>query len=695
MTPDDLFSTALQHHRAGDLDGAETLYRRVLQAEPERHAARHLLGVLAHQRGRHAEAVALIAKAIGANGTIPEYHSNLGLALAALGRMEDAEASQRRALALRADYPEAHHNLGLVLAARGRHGEAAAHFAEAVRLRPGFVPALKGLAGALHAGGCLVEAADAYAEALRFNARDPVLLNDFGLLLRDLGRVREAATCFEAAFALKPDFAEACDNLGALKAAQGRMAEAEACHRAALARRGDLAAAWNNLGIALGAQGRGDEAMAAWRRAVILEPIQAEALSNLGNGLRDRERFEEALRCHRRALRLMPARAAASNNCGHALQGQRRHAEAALWFRRALALAPAYAEALSNLGLAVQKLGDAAQAEIHYNRALALRPDLALAHFNRALLRLERGDLRGGWADYGWRFTSGQVGAGRQPLLPAWRGEDLSGRRLLVWGEQGVGDTILFASVLPDLLDRGASVVIEVDPRMVPLFARSFPTATVRAPTPDSTVPSDCDVHGPVGSLAGVFRSTLADFPDRPRWLVADPDLITRWRERLDVLGSGLRIGIAWRSQVITEERRAAYTGLDAWGALFALPGVHIVNLQYGDCTVERKAAEARFGARIHHWDDQDLKDDFDGTAALIANLDLVISPAMSVGELAGALGVPVWRFGHRDWTQIGTRVRPWFPTQRLFQPNPEEELVDALDRIARKLAVMMPRNFG
>ena len=755
MTPEELLSTALRHHQAGQLDAAEPVYRRLLDMVPGHADARHLLGVLMHQRGRHEDAAALIDEAIRIEGGIPDYHSNLGLVLAALGRPEDAAASHRRALALRADYVEAHFNLGLVLAGLGRSREAAAHYTEAARLRPGFAEAhlnlgaalqdlgcpdealaahtraaellpadprpwsnmavtlrhlgraaeataalrqamargggadaasLKALGGVLHAEGRLIEAADTYAEALRLDGQDPELLNNFGLLLRDIGQPEDAATCFEAAFALRPDFAEAYDNLGSLRAAQGRFADAEACHRAALARRGELAAAWNNLGNAVKAQGRPDEALAAWRRAVVLEPGRAEVYSNLGNGLREWERFAEAGRCHRRALLLMPGHAAANNNYGHALQGQVRHTEAAGWFRRALALNPAYAEALSNLGLALQRVGDGIAAETAYGRALVLQPDLALAHFNRALLRLEDGDLTEGWPGYGWRFASGQVGAGRQPPVPGWRGETLTGKRLLVWGEQGVGDTILFASMLEDVIARARAVVIEVDRRLVPLFARSFPRATVREPSAFA----DCDVHVPMGSLARVFRPALAAFPARPGWLTPDSAHVTLWRDRLAALGPGLKVGIGWRSQFITEERRGAYTILDQWGPLFAVPGVVFVNLQYGDCAAELNAAEARFGVRIHRWNDLDLKDDFDGTAGLIAGLDLVVSPAMSVGELAGALGVPVWRFGHRDWTQLGASARPWFPTQRLFQPRAGETLGDVLARMAWALSLSL-----
>nr|WP_246500040.1 tetratricopeptide repeat protein [Azospirillum soli] len=705
-------------HQRGRHEEAASLIVEAIRIEsgiPDYHSN---LGLVLAALGRLDESAACHRRALALRADYVEAHFNLGLVLVALGRVSEAVAHYAEAARLRPDFADAHLNLGAALQDLGRPEEALAAHARAAELLPGDprpwsnmavtmrqlgqsaeadealrqamarggaadAGSLMALAGALHAEGRLIEAADAYAEALRLDGQNPLLLNNFGLLLRDIGQPEDAVTCFEAAFALKPDYAEAYDNLGSLKAAQGRTIEAEACHRAALAYRGDMAAAWNNLGNAIKAHGRLDAALACWRMAVTLEPGRAEVYSNLGNGLRQRERFAEAERCHRRALLLMPSQAAANNNYGHALQGQLHHAEAARWFRRALALNPAYAEALSNLGLALQRLGDRVAAETAYGRALALQPELALAHFNRALLRLEQGDLTEGWPGYGWRFASGQVGAGRQPAMSAWRGEDLTGKRLLVWGEQGVGDTILFASMLEDVIVRARAVVIEVDRRLVPLFARSFPKASVREPT----VLRDCDLHVPMGSLARVFRPALANFPARPGWLVFDPVQATLWRDRLASLGPGLKVGIGWRSQFITEERRSAYVALDQWEPLFTLPGVVFVNLQYGDCEGELAAVEGRFGVRIHRWADLDLKDDFDGTAGLIAALDLVISPAMSVGELAGALGVPVWRFGGRDWTQLGTGARPWFPTQRLFQPRAGEALGDVLAQMAQALA--------
>lgn len=675
----------------GRLEDAAASQRRALDCNPDSASAHFNLALALAALGRREEAVAAYAQAVRLQPGLADAHLNLGALLHELGRPQEALAAHERAAELLPADPRPWSNRAASLHALGRAAEAADAIAQALaRGGAADAGALAVLASTLHAQGRLSDAADAYVEALRLTPQDAQLLNNFGLLLQAMGQIDDAATCFDAATALNPGFAEAHDNLGSLRLSQGRPAEAETHHLAALACRAEFAGAWNNLGNARRALGRGDRALPAWRNALALDPGRAETWSNLGNALREGERMATAEACHRRAVRLAPGLATANNNYGYVLQGRLRPAEAARWFRRALTLDPAYGEAWSNLGLAWQRTGEA-RAERGYDRALLLNPDLGLARFNRGLLRLEQGDLAEGWPGYGWRFSSGQVGRGRQPAMPPWRGEDPARLRLLVWGEQGVGDTLLFASMLDDLVARARGVVVEVDRRLVALFARSFPRALVRAETVDSTgretlaVP-DCDRHVPIGSLARVYRGRLGGFPPRPSWLVPDADLVARWAERLAALPAGLKIGIAWRSQMMTEERRAAYLPLDRWGPLFAVPGIQFVTLQYGAVEDEIRETERQVGIRLHRWDDLDLKDDFDGVAALVANLDLVVAPAVSAGELAGALGVPVWRFGSRDWTQLGVGVRPWFPSQRLFQPRPGEGLDGAMAAMAGEL---------
>ncbi|WP_434623017.1 tetratricopeptide repeat protein [Azospirillum sp. B2RO_4] len=629
-----MLAQAVAHHQAGRIAEAERGYRAVLAADPRNADALHLLGVAALQSGRADEAVTLIGKALAQTKGVADYWDNLGSALSSAGRPADAVQAHRNAATLDPQGAQRRHNLGNALAVLGRHDEAEGAFAAALTLKPDYAKAWYNL-GNGHA------------------ARH---------------RHGDAVTALDHAVRLAPGMVEAHNNLGDALAMSGRLDEAIVQHRLVTRHRPDDATAHYNLGAVLQQKGALESAEIAYRQALKRNPRHSAALNNLGSVLKRLGRPDQAEICHRQALELHPEFVEARYNLGNALQAQGRYDEAAVCFEE----------------------------------ALAQQPDLATATYNLSLLALLHGDLTRGWTGYERRFAAGEAMPDRRFATPRWGGQLLRGKRLLVWREQGVGDEVLFASCYPDVVAwAGGPVTIECDPRLVPLFRRSFPMATVRAESctgdafgdvpRESIVPPDCDLQIPAGDLPELLRGSLSAFEPQSPWLVPDPALVERWRERLAALGPGLRVGIGWRSQLMTADRKAAYVLLEHWGPLFAVPGLVFVNLQYGDCEAELRAAEERFGVTIHRWADLDLKDDFDGAAALTANLDLVISPAMSAGELAGALGVPVWRFGSRDWTQLGTGVRPWFPTMRLFQPKPGEGLEATIRAMADSLLAISP----
>lgn len=617
-------------HQAGRIQEAEAGYRAVLQADPRNADALHLLGVLALQTGQPDAAVPLIERAIGHAGDIADYHDNHGSALAAAGRPVEAAAAHARAL----------------------------------RLRPDHAP-------------------------IRFN---------LGNALQASGDATRATVAFHGAVALRPDYGKAWYNLGNAERDAGRLPQAVAALSRAVTLLPGMAEAHNNLGDVLSALGRADDAVGQQRAAVALRPHDATAHYNLGAALQQRGSLEEAEIAYREALKRAPGHVGALNNLGSVLKRLGRPQQAELCHREALRHRPDFTEALYNLGNALLAQGRAEEAAECYERALEQKPGLATATFNLARMALRHGDLGRGWHGHERRFAAGEARPVRHFDSPRWQGEPLAGRRLLVWREQGVGDEIMFASCYGDLLaDAGGPVTIEAEPRLVPLFTRSFPTATIRAQSCDdkdreTVVPTDADLEIPAGSLPRLLRAAHADFPTRPGWLVADAGLVDVWQARLAGLGPGLRVGIAWRSQLMTEERRSAYTRLDEWAPLFALPGLTIVNVQYGPVEDELSKAERRFGVTIHRWADLDLKDDFENTAAMIAGLDLVVSVASSAGELAASLGVPVWRFGGPDdWSALGAGCRPWYPTMRLFHSRTGETLADVLVRIAHTLRSLAP----
>ena len=284
------------------------------------------------------------------------------------------------------------------------------------------------------------------------------------------------------------------------------------------------------------------------------------------------------------------------------------------------------------------------------------------------------------------------------PQCHSGMGAQLTGRTILVTTEQGVGDELLFASCLPDLVARAGHVVWACDPRLVSLFARALPAATVRGMgQPDfrwlEHVPPP-DVHVPVGSLPRYLRPTLASFPPQAGYLRPDPARRAQYQQRLATLEPGLKVGIAWRS-LRTRSDVAHYPTLDQWHALFQVPGVHWINLQYDQPEEELAAVQHQWGVTIHTEADLDLMSDLDGVAALIMALDLVIAPEMTVAALAGSLGQVVWRLTSAggSWTSLGTDRCPWFPSMRVVQPAQPGQWSEVLAQLAHDVAQYSSNN--
>jgi len=298
------------------------------------------------------------------------------------------------------------------------------------------------------------------------------LLDQAMVLHRD-GRWEAAETRYRDLLQQVPDHADGLNLLGILLYQRGRAADAVPLLQAAVRAAPSFAGAHHHLGLALQDQGETAAAIACLERALALKPDFPEALTHLGRLRQGEDHLDEAEALHRRALALNPDLPDAHTNLGFLYEDQARFAQAEACYRRVVALRPNLAEAHNNLGMVLQCRQRPALA--HFQKALALDPEHALAHWNRGLVLLAKGDLTTGWADYGWRFQARQLQKGRTLPLPVWRGEPLGQARLLVWGEQGLGDEILFASCYRDLTARGVPGTLEASPRLVPLYRRSFP----------------------------------------------------------------------------------------------------------------------------------------------------------------------------------------------------------------------------
>jgi hypothetical protein len=298
---------------------------------------------------------------------------------------------------------------------------------------------------------------------------------------------------------------------------------------------------------------------------------------------------------------------------------------------------------------------------------------------NTAFAYLRLGQLEMGWERLEHGFSPLiDSSRGRRPQrhfnVPRWKGEALNGKRLMVWREQGLGDEIMFGSMLAELASLDGQVILECEPRLVGLMARSFPQFQVRselyrAAYPHDSPHDDYDLQIPVGSLAAIYRQSIEDFDRSAPYLVADPDKVADYAQRLQaVAGPKKRVGICWRSGMVSPTRGNSYTLLTDWDALFKDPDVCIVNLQYGKSEDELCEVEKTYGIQIVRWEDTNLQSDIEAVAAIMANLDVVCTVGTVVAQIGGALGIPTLLCANvYNWTSFGTKRYPFFPDIHLI----------------------------
>jgi tetratricopeptide (TPR) repeat protein len=651
---------AVRLHQSGRLADAAVLYRSLLDQRPDHGPLLNLMGVAALQQGDTGQAVALLRRAVQLLPDVADIQDNLGSALRSAGQPATAVEAHRRALALKPDQPSFHFNLGNALADLGTHRQAVEEYRRAAQLRPGHASTHFNLANSLAVLGDMGAAVAAFRAVIALNAGHAQAWNNLGGALATQGELAAAVEAYERALTLRPGHAETLSNLGNILVRLGQLDKAVDCHRQAVAATPQRAEAHIFLGVALQALDRPLEAVRAYRSGLALAPGHAGGMANLGAALEVLGLMEEA--------------------------------EAVL--SRALTLDPSHAEAWGNLALCRLHRQESSRAQVELDRALELDPDLANARISRGLLLLGRGDFANGMADYEWRFAAGEARPHRRFAIQAWDGEELPGQHLLIWREQGLGDELMFAGFYRQAASRVGRLTIECDRRLLGLFTRSFPSAAIRAepalPPPGGPAERPvADRHTPAGSLPRLLAADkLGAYDGRP-YLVPDPRRLLAMRNWLAGLGAGLRVGFCWRSRLMTHRRLSAYATTAWWAPLVGMTGIIPINLQYGAQPEELTNLEQQAAAPLHQCPDLDLMDDLEGVAALIASLDLVITAPTAIGELAGALGVPVWRIGGPvDWSRLGTGVRPWFGSQQQLSV-PTGQVRDAVRLAGERLQRM------
>jgi tetratricopeptide (TPR) repeat protein len=593
------------------------------------------------------------------------------------GILEQAEGLYAGVLRLAPDHVEALHFLGVLKNQQGAVEEALALTAAALELNSGWVDLLVNHALILNGAG---RHDDALAAAERAIAIDPAKADAVfqrGNALMGLDRPFEALAAFEGALALDPSDVDAMVNRGNALFKLKRVAKAVEAFAGAAAAAPGHAGILNNYGQALDEAGRWAEALACFDAALASDPAYVPAMINRAKTLLSLDRPAEALAGIDRALEMVPDKVTALNIRGRALAALGRTEEALAVFEAVVALAPDWPHGYNNRGSAQAALNRFAAARASFAIATEIDPTLASAHTNEAIVHLVEGDFARGWRKYERRWQKL-----RQFAAPLWLGgEPLAGRTLLIYPEQGLGDTLQCVRYAALAAARGASVVAEVQPALKSVIVDVDGVAEVVAegePLPPH------DLRCPMLSLPLAFGTTLATIPNRMPYVAALPERVAKWRALMPETGKA-RVGLVWAGNRGHHNDRNRSIALERLLPVLAVPGIDWTLLQPEVGGPDRAVLDAR--PDITNLGD--ALSDFGDTAAVMTSLDLVVSVDTAAAHLAGAMAKPVWILlpFSPDWRWLlGRRDSPWYPTARLFRQPAPGDWASAIYEVVREL---------
>jgi len=619
------------HHQQGQWDLASAHYREILDRQPRSFEALHLLGLLTLQTGDAANSLSWLERAAKVNPVDAATQSLIGVALQSSGRHEESLAFFERAVHLQPKNAEFHYN--------------------------------------------------------------------FGKALRGIERLEEARACYEAALRLKPDYAEALNNLSELQILLERPDEALVSAKKALHLKPDYAEALGNQGAALLALDRLQEALYCLDRALQANPSMPKALSNRSQALAKLRRFDEALACADQVLAMCPASPEAHLNRGAVLSEMRQLHEAIADFDKAMAIKPDYLPALISRGAALFHTDQYDAARLDFETAIRLgktsNSAISRAHLSLGTMLLLNGRFEQGWREFAWRWgTSDFKGALPGFKQPRWDGAVTAGH-VLVWPEQGIGDQILYVSMLAEAAAKARQLTVAVEQRLHPLIQRSLPQCHLT--TVENALQSDAfDFQLSMGDLGIFFRRSVDDcLQNRRAYLKADVHSTGELRRELQKAGGGRICGLSWSSRHNTVGDRKSIALTDLMPVL-SVAGCQFVDLQYGDTAKERAYLSSTSGLHVTHVESIDNFHDIDGVAALIDACDVIVTISNTTAHLAGALGKQVFLMLPRSvgrfwWWQADRDDALWYPNVRIFRQSTDGDWTGVIGQVRDALAALPP----
>jgi len=609
---------------------AGQVYELIISLEPRNFVALHTLGGICVVSQKFALGINYLSQAIEINPTYPPCFYNLGMAFQGLMNFDKALECYNQAIVLNRNYYEAFNNRGIVLQRLKRDDEALVSFDCAIQINPNI----------------------------------PEIHNNRGNVLKSLKRYEDALKSFDKAIQLNPNYAEAFNNRGVVLKELKRIDETLLSYDRAISLQINYAEAYNNRGIVLSELKRIKEAVADYQQAITLNPNYPEAFNNLGIILKDKKLTEEALNSYSRAIDINPE----------------------------------YSEAFYNRGIILQEMNFLSEAVMNYEKAISINQDYANAHWNLSLTHLLKGNFKEGWSEYEWRWKSDEISmsSGKRNFNePLWIGEEsLRGKRILIYSEQGLGDTLQFCRYVEKVSALGAQVILEV-PTALKELMKSLKGVTELV-TFGEVLPL-FDYQCPMMSLPLAFKTELDTIPANIPYLSCSEEKKTYWKIRLGE-HCKLRVGLVWSGGFRPNQPEVWAVNNRRNIPLEKLRVLKNADIEFYSLQKGEPAESELRTLQEQCWDGPEVIDftselnDFTDTAGLIENLDLVISVDTSTAHLAGALGKPVWVLNRFDtcWRWLLERDdSPWYPSLKLYRQESIGNWDSVVDKVKTDLFKM------
>jgi tetratricopeptide (TPR) repeat protein len=522
--------------------------------------------------------------------------------------LEGAVGAYKKSISLNPNNADVYNNLGVALRDCGKFDEAVEAYRKSISLRPD------------------------YAEAY----------NNMGVALKDQNKLEEAIEAYNKSISLKPNYAEAYNNMGVALKDQNKLEEAIEAYNKSISLKPNYAEAYNNMGVALNKQGDLERAMDFYKKCISLQPVHAKGHFNMGNALRDQLKLDEAIEYYNKSILLKPNYYEAYKNMGNVLQDKCRFEDALEAYKKTLLFLPNDAGTYNNIGTTYQKMGKLEEAESNFRQAILIKPDFAETHPNLSFTLLSNSKIKEGLEEFEWRWkTSKFLPQLRYFSKPKWDGKtSLSGKRILIWCEQGIGDTLNFSTCVSFVSEKAEHCILECQEKLVPLLKRSFPNIEVKPEDRSKDIKrDDFDFHLPMGSLYKHFLEENTEIPKPEAYLVPDPIRVEYWKERLKSLGKGPYIGICWKSSVVSAYRLLHYPNILKWSPVLSIPDVTFINLQYEDFANDLVKVKNDLGVTINNFDDLDQFNNVDDVTALCAALNMAVTTKVTPMILSSGVG--------------------------------------------------------